>query len=386
VATPLGGCPSMCEAVTEVENCGKPYCSYTQGYYGNAGGIACTPAGPRSTTALITGSLANMPGGVLQLGGFYNGKTRIFRATTASYIIGIMPGGGNAAILPEGTFTNSTNGSFVRGGKVRNVLLSQTIALALNVYMPGSNLGSFSLADGAGETDKWLVTVDKQGGCDLENVVAKTCVFTPQYCDDGTTIKGYTLTYNPYKSWRISSKLINALPGDKTVMDLLNMASAALGGATLPAGVTLTDIANAAAAINEGFDECRIDAGFASTGSVTGFCTPPGEGEACPAPIITEASRDDIGQRIEVTQVTVTAYPNPFQDQLNFRFVSPASGRATLELFNVHGQRLSVLFDGNVSAGVANFVRYNSTNASGMLIYRLTVGGKVLTGKVNSVK
>ncbi|MFN4284726.1 MAG: T9SS type A sorting domain-containing protein [Lacibacter sp.] len=107
---------------------------------------------------------------------------------------------------------------------------------------------------------------------------------------------------------------------------------------------------------------------------------------ACPEPEATVAGRQDFSQRAEVTQITVNAFPNPFRDQLNFRFVSPVSGRATLEVFNMHGQRLGVLFDGNISAGVANFVRYNSANVSGMLIYKLTVGGKVLTGKVQSVK
>ncbi|MBM3440522.1 MAG: hypothetical protein FJX94_06645, partial [Bacteroidetes bacterium] len=98
VITKEGECPSYCDWTTSVELCGLPYCTYTQGYFGNIGGIACTPQGPRTTTALITESLAAMPGGKLYLGM----PGRSFTASTASYIIGILPGGGPATMLPAG--------------------------------------------------------------------------------------------------------------------------------------------------------------------------------------------------------------------------------------------------------------------------------------------
>jgi len=90
---------------------------------------------------------------------------------------------------------------------------------------------------------------------------------------------------------------------------------------------------------------------------------------------------------IDVKELTVNAYPNPFKGQLSFRFVSPVSGNAKLEVFNASGQRLSVAFDGKVSAGVQNFVRYSpASTASGLLIYKLTVGDKSVTGKVQSLQ
>jgi hypothetical protein len=90
--------------------------------------------------------------------------------------------------------------------------------------------------------------------------------------------------------------------------------------------------------------------------------------------------------KIDVTP-TVSAFPNPFKEQLNFRFVSPISGKAVLEVFNLHGQRLGVVFDGNVSAGVQNFARFNNQGVySGILIYKLSLDGEVLTGKVQSLK
>jgi hypothetical protein len=180
--------------------------------------------------------------------------------------------------------------------------------------------------------------------------------------------------------------VINALPGDKTVLDLLNLASAALGG-TLPAGLSYSDVAGAVATINEAFDECKLFVEFSATGNVSGYCTPPA-GNICP--VITSSRMQGVHNNtmsVGVTEPSITIFPNPFKEQLNFRFVSPVSGKATLELYTVHGQRIAVVFDGNVTAGVQQAVQFvNSTHVSGMLIYKLNVGGKVLTGKVQTME
>jgi hypothetical protein len=326
-----------------------------------------------------------MPGGVLYLGR----SGRSFTATNAADIIRILPGGGPANQLPNGNHTPSSP-QIIKRGKVGNVLLSQTMALALNTYMQGSTLRSLSLTDGSGSGDKFIVTADKKGGgcSSISTAVPAECTFKPVYCSDGVTISGYTTLYNPYRSRIISSKVINALPGNKTVLDLLNLASAALGG-TLPAGLTYSDVAGAVATINEVFDECRLFIGISSTGNVSRYCTPPA-GSACPSSITTTRVRPNTSvtaTTVEVKEVTVNAYPNPFKEQLSFRFVSPVSGKAVLEVFNVQGQRVGVVFDGNVSAGSQNFARFNNeAHASGMLIYKLSVGGQVLTGKVQSIK
>ncbi len=382
VATDANNCTDTKVITIAARQCGVPYCTYTQGYFGNTGGIACTPAGSRTTTQLISGSLANMPGGILYLGVL----GRSFTATNAADIIRILPGGGSANRLPNGNHTPSSN-QILKKGKVDNVLLSQTIALALNTYMQGSTLGSLSLAGGAGSTDKYIIVADKKGGncSSLSTAVPAECKFSPVYCSDGVTISGYTTTYNPYKTRLISSKVINALPGNKTVLDLLNLASAALGG-SLPAGISYSDVAGAAALINEVFDECKLFIGFSATGNVSGYCTPPAA-STCPAPIISARTRNNnLVASVDVKELTINAYPNPFLEQLNFRFVSPVSGKAVLEVYNVHGQRLGVVFDGNVTSGVQNFARFSNEGATGILIYKLNVGGQVLTGKVQSMK
>jgi hypothetical protein len=378
-----GVCTVTKQVQIRVESC-LTHCTYTQGYYGNVGGIACTPNGPRTTTQLITSSLAAMPNGILYLGV----AGRSFTARNAAELIRILPGGGPASLLPGGNHTASSS-AILKGGRINNVLLAQTITLGLNVYMPGSSLGSLSLAGGVGGADKYLVTVEKQSGdcATLSTAIPKACTFVPTYCLDGVTIRSYTLVSNPYKSWRISAKVLQALPGNKTVMDLWQLASQALGG-TLPAGLSYSEIANAVAVINEAFDGCRIWVGFSSSSSVSGYCTYP------PVTVCPElpAARFGVpkanqGSANLSSTLQVEVFPNPSRGQLTFRWIAPESGKALLELFDVQGKRLAVLFDGLVTANVPYMIGYASNvPVSSLLIYKMKVGRWVVTGKVQVLK
>ncbi|MEX6686540.1 hypothetical protein QTN47_03490 [Danxiaibacter flavus] len=83
----------------------------------------------------------------------------------------------------------------------------------------------------------------------------------------------------------------------------------------------------------------------------------------------------------------VTAYPNPFQKKVNFRIVSATSGKAVLEVYNISGQKLGNAFEGKLDAGVARDVQYTLPFASNsMLIYKLSVGGKSASGKIQSLE
>ena len=82
----------------------------------------------------------------------------------------------------------------------------------------------------------------------------------------------------------------------------------------------------------------------------------------------------------------VQAYPNPFSNTVNFRFVSPVSGRAILEVFNTQGQRVGIAFDGLVGAGVAKSVQFSTRLTNQALIYKLKVGEKSVRGTVLELK
>ncbi len=102
----------------------------------------------------------------------------------------------------------------------------------------------------------------------------------------------------------------------------------------------------------------------------------------------------NVSQNKKVTPATtnsnglqVKAYPNPFQKKVNFRITSSVSGKGVLEVYNISGQKLGNAFEGRLDAGVARDVQYTlpvATNS--MLVYKLTVGGKSASGKIQSLE
>jgi hypothetical protein len=85
-------------------------------------------------------------------------------------------------------------------------------------------------------------------------------------------------------------------------------------------------------------------------------------------------------------ELQVQAFPNPFSNTINFRFTSPLSGRAILEVFNTQGQRVGIAFDGKVDAGIAKNVQFSTRLTNQALIYRLKVGDKTIRGTVLELK
>lgn len=82
-------------------------------------------------------------------------------------------------------------------------------------------------------------------------------------------------------------------------------------------------------------------------------------------------------------KLQISAFPNPFKNTVTFSFSSPESGKAVVELYNMTGQKLGTVFEGNVKAGVVQNVQYKSQLvAHSTVVYRLTVNGKSVNGKL----
>ena len=80
-------------------------------------------------------------------------------------------------------------------------------------------------------------------------------------------------------------------------------------------------------------------------------------------------------------------YPNPFNPSTLIEFVVPMSGHATMKVYNVLGQEVATLFDGNAEAGKINTARFNASNLpSGMYFYTLRSAGKVETKRMLLMK
>ena len=217
--------------------CAKALCTYTQGYYGNVGGISCAEGGRYTTTALITKALGYY-GGTMVVGYGLNTVS----ISSPSCVIAVLPGGGGSYKLSGTKNICSLPSSYLKNGRINNTLLAQTIALGLNIGI-NSALGDFALKAGT------LATAAPEGGCGTDIPKLRSC-----------SAEGYMPVINEYKYYTMPA-VVDLLP-NKTVQGLYDMANKALGGEVLPAGISLFNLASAVDLINNAFDGCRISMGY----------------------------------------------------------------------------------------------------------------------------
>jgi hypothetical protein len=92
-------------------------------------------------------------------------------------------------------------------------------------------------------------------------------------------------------------------------------------------------------------------------------------------------SAEIISPNFEANSLKV--YPNPFNEKLNFEFVSVNDAHAVLEIQNMLGQTVTRLLDQQVEGGVMNRVEYAPTNIiTGVYIYKLVLDGQPSVGRV----
>ena len=87
--------------------------------------------------------------------------------------------------------------------------------------------------------------------------------------------------------------------------------------------------------------------------------------------------RDDLAA-VPVAFVLSQNYPNPFNPTTNIQFAIPRSGNVELKVYNVLGQVVSTLVNGQYATGTYE-VQWNAKNlASGIYFYRLSVNSNVV--------
>jgi hypothetical protein len=339
-----------------------PFYSVTQGFYGNVGGKVCVEgiyytAGSTSTVpGLIQSSINNM-GGKLFLGSPSKSFTMGNSLVEANNLIKYLPGNQTPALL-GGNYNITTSLPPLSKNKIGNVFLTQSITLALNVSIPKNTLGSFVLQTGYLTTQK----------------------ADPSSCPS-TKVLACTVSSSSISSVRIttSAGLINWInSGTKTVQNLLDLASASLGGAPLPSGVTLSDINNAIDVVNNAFDGGKFFLGYYPAAKSCSSTFREG--------VMTSNETNKV-LTTEPTKLSVTAYPNPFRNKVKFLIESPVAGMATLDVYNIVGQKLQTVYQGYLNAGGKQLVDYNVPSSfKGALIYTLKIGTQQINGKVVQLK
>jgi hypothetical protein len=79
-------------------------------------------------------------------------------------------------------------------------------------------------------------------------------------------------------------------------------------------------------------------------------------------------------------------YPNPFNPSTTIRYGLPERSHVLLEVYNLAGQRVATLIDGEQQAGWNEVVFEDKTLASGLYFYRLQAGDFVETRKLILIK
>ena len=366
------GCTSSASALITVKICGGAICTYTQGAYGNAGGKACDgKINGISTVGIISQALANW-GGTLTLGKPGRSVIMLNNPANVNCIIAVLPGGGSSKELTGGNY-NVCNlpDAYLKGGRINNTLLSQTMTLGLNLGIANpSPLASFVLQAGV------MATAAPQGGCGSNTATPRICNYNP--------IAPFNLVSvsHEYQYRSISASVVNAIVGPKTVAGLFELANRALANVDGVLGkeneVDLSSIAGAVDAINNIFDECRIFVGWN-----VAPCAPFSLALITSTEFVFQGET----QKSLVAELNVSAYPNPYTDKVRFVITSPVSGQGTLELFNLAGQKIQTVNTGLVFAGKGQVIEYNVPSAHRTsLIYILRVGGQQVTGKLTNAK
>jgi hypothetical protein len=123
--------------------------------------------------------------------------------------------------------------------------------------------------------------------------------------------------------------------------------------------------------------EARATAGCSSV-------TPTPTG-SCPANFVStnKAMAPTDNDQQQVNDLKVSAYPNPYTNVVNFQFASPKTGKAVLEVYDLLGRKIAVVYQGNVNANVPVRAKLNVPALSRVpLVYKLTVNDKAVRGSI----
>lgn len=151
----------------------------------------------------------------------------------------------------------------------------------------------------------------------------------------------------------------------------------------VPGGDFYLTILETAGSPRYGLDTSNDGHTFSSMGSVW---APYTAGEAMIRAIVYTGSSTE-NEEVPALQFATSNYPNPFNPETNISYSIPQSGVASVKVYNLKGQQIRTLVNGEVAAGTHTVV-WNGTDdkgkavSSGVYFYRVENAGKVITKKM----
>ena len=344
------GCVTSCEVLVWCHD--GAYCTFTDGFYGNVNATDCN--GTPSYT-LIENAIANL-GSPIIIGDQYGGANRLEVASLESpCVITRLPGSGASAAITAGPnyICMTTMPGIPQTGapyfRINNTFVAQMLTLTLNIGL-NSQLGDLHIPSG------FVSFVTGQ---------ADSCYFYGANAYPGTE----DTTSFPTS---VSDYLNGGNGYSPDVQGLLDLSNDALAGLWTPSGSdpSLNDISTAIAAINHGFDECRVLLSWVA---------------GAPA-----AKRmDDMTQAVEKNdRPSLNIYPNPTTSNVRIEILLHEDADVRVELFDLQGKRVAMMVNETATADVPLVADFNiDMLAAGTYIYKLTTeSGKMLVGNLSVIR
>ncbi len=94
----------------------------------------------------------------------------------------------------------------------------------------------------------------------------------------------------------------------------------------------------------------------------------------------------DTNEQVAVQKFELNNFPNPFNPETTIKYSVPTTGHTTLKIYNMRGQLVDTLVNGNVTKGSNEIVWKADNHTSGVYFYKLENGGQTKVNKMVLMK
>jgi len=244
----------------------------------------------------------------------------------------------------------------VVGGNGNTLTLTQADVDCLISRLPGG--GPSATLNGAATCDN-PVGIQIKKGKYKNTLLAQTITLGLNLRLDGY-LGGVVLSDLPFS---MNSQIMNYLGSGATINDLFGLANDALAGENIGV-IGLGSVTDAAGSINDHFDECGPLNGNTGGGG--------GKGHHKSEQI------DDV-----LLSTDMSVYPNPVSGTANITFSVERTALTTIELYDLQGRRIDVVYNGNAVSGESYNVSLNTSGLQkGMYLLVLRNGDNLIRQKL----